>query len=100
MTLSTRSEVDIVNLWRFMHMDTCPICGGEIWVRENGYVGERDVKKMPGDTVFVFDCSDNGKRPATCGEFQISRVNTKTLEDDWECKYILTKYILVGEGPM
>lgn len=79
-----------MKLWRFMQMDTCPICGNEIWVtRDNPHLGEKDVEKIPGDTVFVFECVVPGGGLRTCGEFRISRVNPATLEDDWKCEYVL-----------
>lgn len=73
-----------------MHIDTCPMCGGEINMErwKNRYVGEPDINKIPPATVFVYVCTDDTGTNQTCGEFRISRVNQESLEDDWKCEYV------------
>ena len=78
-----------MKLHRFMRdIDTCPMCGGELYPRENGSVGVKAVERIPGETIFVLVCDDLRSRAATCGEFRISRVDPTTLDDDWKCEYV------------
>lgn len=84
-------------LYRFMEIDTCPMCGGEIYVANNGYRGVQDIKQIPGDTVFRIPCTDKEKKVGdvhggniVCGEFQIRRVHPETLDDDWVATWVST----------
>jgi hypothetical protein len=77
-------------LYRFMEIDTCPMCGGEIYVQDNGVLGQQDIKKIPGDTVFRIRCTDATGTTLMCGEFQIRRVHPETLDDDWVATWLST----------
>lgn len=77
-----------MNLHRFMEIDICPLCGGEIFAEDNEHLGKPDVNDIPGDTTFVIPCVDE-EGFKTCGEFRISRIDPTSLEDDWKCEYVL-----------
>lgn len=84
-----------MKLHRFtLNIDTCPVCGREIYMRENGVIGEPDIEQIPADTVFVYECNrdEEGRtcgREPSCGEFRISRVDPTTLDNDWKCEYVI-----------
>lgn len=72
-----------------MNIDTCPMCGEEIFITSNNpYVGEPDINRIPPTTVFTYVCLDDTGTNQTCGEFRISRVNQESFEDDWKCEYV------------
>lgn len=77
-----------MQIYRFMELDTCPMCGDEIWVRDNPYVGTRNIEDIPADTVFEIAC-ENNERGKGCGYFSIMRRDQKSLDNDWVASYII-----------
>lgn len=78
----------MTELHRIMEIDTCPMCGDEIWARENGFLGKQleDISK---DAVFEIACNDNGV-DYSCGIFRITKRDPNSSVDDWTVEYIPT----------
>lgn len=71
----------------FMEIDTCPICGSEVYAEDNGYLGV-PLEEIPGDTVYEIPCIDAERKMPTCGKFVIRKRDPKTRDNDWIAEYI------------
>lgn len=80
-----------MRLFRFMELDTCPLCGGELHSKPNPYLGERDVMEIPVATVFELRCMDDTGTNLACGLFRIQRRSIRQSPDDWVCEYLLNE---------
>lgn len=70
-------------LYRLLEIDTCPICGGEMYFPQN-------IMNFPGSTVFVLACMDDTRTNIRCGQFEIRPVDSETMDDDWICSWLST----------
>lgn len=80
-----------MKLSRFMELHKCPLCGGELHAKENPYLGEPDVMKIPVATVFELRCTDDTGTNLRCGLFRIQRRTIRQSPDDWVCAYLLNE---------
>lgn len=80
-----------MKLRRFAEIDTCPICGHEIYFKDNPYVGEPDIRKIPQATVFEIPCLDEKTGGLMCGFFRIQRRRPVIELDDWVAEYLLNE---------
>lgn len=78
----------MAKLHRFMTIDTCPLCGNEVFLRENGFRG-KPLNEIPNDTVFEIICADATGTNLSCGEFRISKRDPSTDDNDWMAEYII-----------
>lgn len=78
----------MTHLHVFMEIDTCPICGGKMYVVDNGYVGEKLIREIPGDTVFEIVSTDPTGTNFTCGKFIVKRRDPVLLDNDWFAEYL------------
>ena len=69
----------------FMEIDTCPMCGDEIYVVENEHSGKK-LEDIPVAAVFEIVCRHpNHPRGTvlTCGKFVIKKRDVDSIENDW-----------------
>lgn len=77
-----------MEIYRFMELDTCPMCGAEIWVRNNRFIGKK-LEHIPPGTVFEIVCAENNNPLTACGYFSIKRRNQKSMNNDWVAEYVI-----------
>jgi hypothetical protein len=66
-----------------MEIDMCPICGCEMMQTNPAYVGQ-PVEGIPKDAMLQIACVEIG-----CGEFQITRKDRTSMNDEWVAEYVL-----------
>lgn len=71
----------------FMEIDTCPMCGREIHVTDNGLIGKL-IADIPPETTFEIGCTDSTGTNPTCGKFVIKRRDPVLYDNDWTAEYI------------
>lgn len=74
----------MMEIYRFMEIDTCPMCGGEVYPRETPYIG-KSIEEIPYGAEFELECREHG-----CGVFTITRRDPMSLRNDWIASYAIT----------
>lgn len=77
-----------MKLHKFMEIDTCPICGNELYPSENGFIG-KPLEEIPATAIFEIPCTDDTGSNLACGLFRIQRRDQSSEANDWVCEYLL-----------
>lgn len=77
----------MTQLHRFMEIDTCPMCGDEVSLVENGYRG-KNLDDIPVDAVFEIVCTDKTGTNRADGTFRITKRDQSSSDNDWVAEYI------------
>jgi hypothetical protein len=80
-----------VKLHHLMQLDTCPMCGREIWAEENKFLGVQNLEDIPIDTEFRIQCKDERGNQG-CGYFSITRI-VPLPDSEWKCEYFVTGWL-------